>query len=176
MGLTSIYPRARTSQGFQGGYITTLNHETFMKQALKLAEAAAQIGEVPVGALVVSPHGEILGAGHNLRETHQSAIGHAEIQAIQAANKNLGTWRLEGCTLYATLEPCPMCAGAIWASRIAKVVYGAKDPKAGYCDSLHQLGQNQQLNHRFEVLGGVLEKECALILKDFFQKLRALKS
>lgn len=147
-----------------------------MKQALQLAYKAAELKEVPVGAIVVDPSGQVLGHGFNQREQRQSALRHAELLAIEEANQKRGSWRLEDCTLYVTLEPCPMCAGAIWASRISHVVYGAKDPKSGYCESLHQLGQDPKLNHRFETISGILEEECSLVLKAFFKKLRASKN
>ncbi len=143
-----------------------------MKQALILAGKAAQMKEVPVGALVVSSDGEIIGEGYNQKETSQSALAHAEVLAIKQACEKLGSWRLKGCTLYVTLEPCPMCSGAIWASQLGQVVFGAYDPKTGYLSSLHKLGEDQKLNHRFESVGGVLENECSQILKGFFKNLR----
>ncbi|MCO5113015.1 MAG: nucleoside deaminase [Bdellovibrionaceae bacterium] len=143
-----------------------------MEQALELAQKAAALGEVPVGALIVDPQGEVLGTGYNLKESQQTATRHAEILAIEAANQKLGSWRLEGCTLYVTLEPCPMCTGAIWASRLQQVIYGASDPKSGYCHSLYELGKDSRLNHRFEAQGGILEEACSQILKDFFKTLR----
>lgn len=152
--------------------VTTENHETFMEQALQLAKKASEQNEVPVGALIVSPKGDVIGQGYNLREQSQSATRHAELVAIEQANATTGSWRLEGCTLYVTLEPCPMCAGAIWASRISKVVFGATDPKSGYCQSLHALGEDQRLNHRFEVKSGVLQEQCSNLLKEFFKSLR----
>lgn len=147
-----------------------------MKQALRLAQIAADNNEVPVGALVVDKDGNIIGQGFNQKETSHSALAHAEMLAIEQACQKLGTWRLHGCTLYVTLEPCPMCSGAIWASQLDQVVFGAYDLKTGYTHSLYQLGDDQKLNHQFKSLGGILETECSQILKDFFKKLRNLKS
>jgi len=145
--------------------------ERMMRRALELAQQAIDFGEVPVGALVA--RGEsIVAQAFNLRETLHDATAHAERIAITLAGRSLGSWRLEGCTLYVTLEPCPMCAGAIVASRIPRVVYGAADPKAGACDSLFQLATDPRLNHRAEVRGGVLARECGEILTRFFQQRR----
>jgi tRNA(adenine34) deaminase len=142
-----------------------------MRRALELAQQAIDFGEVPVGALVA--RGEsIVAQAFNLRETLHDATAHAERIAITLAGRSLGSWRLEGCTLYVTLEPCPMCAGAIVASRLPRVVYGAADPKAGACDSLFQLATDPRLNHRAEVRGGVLARECGEILTRFFQQRR----
>jgi tRNA(adenine34) deaminase len=143
-----------------------------MKQALALAEKAAQMNEVPVGAIIVDSLGQIIAEGFNQKEAKHSALAHAEIMAIEQACQKLSTWRLHGCTLIVTLEPCPMCSGAIWASQLDKVVFGAFDPKTGYTSSLYKLGEDQKLNHRFESVGGVLESECSEILKVFFRKLR----
>lgn len=142
-----------------------------MHEALKLAGAAAQIGEVPVGAVVVFK-GEVVGRGQNRRESEKQATHHAEILAIEEACRQLGRWRLESCTLYVTLEPCVMCAGAIVNSRIERVVYGAKDPKGGAVESLYQILSDSRLNHRPEVLGGVLASDCGQILSDFFRERR----
>lgn len=143
-----------------------------MKQALLLAQKALSLNEVPVGALIVDPKDNIIGQAWNLREQQQMATQHAEILAIEQACRHLNSWRLEGCRLYVTLEPCPMCAGAIWASRLEHVIFGAIDPKSGFCQSLYEMGKHPKLNHRFESLGGVLEKECSEILKNFFKGLR----
>jgi tRNA(adenine34) deaminase len=148
------------------------NHEDYMNQALQLAEKARDLGEVPVGAVVVTLDGRIVGRGYNQKEGLQSAIAHAEIMAIKEACETLKSWRLTGCTLYVTLEPCPMCSGAIWASQIGTVVFGASDLKTGYLKSLHQVGEDSRLNHRFETIGGILENECSQILKQFFKELR----
>lgn len=144
--------------------------ERWMREALCLAREAAAEGEVPVGAVIVKD-GAIIAAGRNRRETDKQALAHAEIEAIGAACAVLGGWRLFGCTLYVTLEPCPMCAGAIINSRIDRVVYGAPDPKAGSCGSLIDLFE-LPYNHRPTVERGVLEDECAAVLKDFFKSLR----
>ena len=142
----------------------------FMTEALKLAKLAAEKGEIPVGAVVVRD-GEIVGRGYNLRENKKNAAAHAEILAIEEACSAVGDWRLKGCTLYVTLEPCPMCAGAIVNSRIDKVVYGARDSAAGCCGSLINFNA-YPFNHAFSIKGGVCEEECVSILKDFFENKR----
>ncbi len=141
-----------------------------MREALALAKKAFELGEVPVGAVAVWD-GEIVGRGMNLRETDKNALRHAEIMAIDEACKKLGGWRLWKCDLYVTLEPCPMCAGAIINSRVRKLVYGAKDPKAGSCGSIANLFEIPY-NHKPEVVSGVLEEECSYLLSEFFTKLR----
>ncbi len=143
-----------------------------MQRALELARAAAARGEVPVGAVVVRD-GQIVGEGANAREQANDALRHAEMDAIGAACKKLGTWRLTGCTLYVTLEPCLMCAGAIWQARLDKVVYGATDPKAGAMGSLYKIHEDARLNHRLPVETGVLADECGQILKDYFKAKRS---
>lgn len=145
--------------------------QQMMHEALRLAGAAAQIGEVPVGAVVVFK-GEVVGRGQNRRESEKQATHHAEILAIKEACSKLGRWRLEGCTLYVTLEPCVMCAGAIVNSRLERVVYGARDSKGGAVESLYQILSDSRLNHRPEVLGGVLAPDCGQILSDFFRERR----
>lgn len=149
-------------------------HEEFMKAAIEEARKAELLGEVPIGAVVVKG-GEIISRGHNLRETSQNPITHAEILAIQAAAEQIGSFRLEDCTLYVTLEPCVMCSGAIVMSRVPTVVYGARDPKGGTVDSLMHLLNEPSFNHRAEVISGVLEEECSTMLKTFFKNLRANK-
>jgi tRNA(adenine34) deaminase len=144
-----------------------------MKQALILAKLAADHNEVPVGALIVGSEGQIVAEAYNKKESKKSALAHAELLAIEQACQKLGTWRLHGCTLYVTLEPCPMCSGAIWASQIDGVVFGAYDTKTGFTDSLYKLGEDQRLNHRYQSTGGILEDECREILQDFFKKLRS---
>lgn len=144
-----------------------------MKAALRLAQKAADEGEVPVGAVVVC-EGKIVGRGRNRRETRKNALHHAEIEAIKKACKKLGGWRLHKCDLYVTLEPCPMCAGAIINARIKTVFFGAPDPKAGSCGTLTNLF-TLPYNHQPAVVAGVLEDECAKILKTFFQELRRKK-
>ena len=147
--------------------------KVFMSEALRLAEFAAQFGEIPVGAVVVRD-GEIIGRGYNQRETKKSAILHAEIIAIEEACRTVGDWRLTGCTLYVTLEPCPMCSGAIVNSRIDRVVFGATDRMAGCCGSLINFN-SYPFNHSFEIENGICEDQCQKILKDFFEKRRNKK-
>ena len=142
----------------------------FMEQALALAREAAREGEVPVGCVIVRK-GEIVGRGRNRREVNKSALAHAEVEAIAQANRTLGGWRLWECTLYVTLEPCPMCAGAILNARIPRVVYGARDEKYGACRSVCSLF-DMNFNHHPEVECGVREAECGELLTEFFQKLR----
>ena len=144
--------------------------EVFMKEALVLAREAADAGEVPVGCVIVR-NGEIVGRGRNRREGDKSALAHAELEAIQDACRRLGGWRLWECTLYVTLEPCPMCAGAIVNARIPRVVYGASDAKCGAVQSVCSLF-DMKFNHHPAVESGVLEAECAALLTEFFQKLR----
>lgn len=144
--------------------------EAYMRQALALAAEAAAEGEVPVGAVVVY-NGEVIGTGRNRREVGKNALAHAEIEAIDMACRTRGGWRLFGCDLYVTLEPCPMCAGAIINSRIDHVYYGAADPKAGSCGSVVSLF-DLPYNHKPALTGGVLADECAAVLRDFFAKLR----
>lgn len=145
----------------------------WMRRALEEADLAASKGEVPVGCVIVSAAGELLGAGHNLRETDEDPTAHAEIIAMREASRVLGSWRLEGATLYVTLEPCVMCAGAMVNARIARLVYGADDPKAGAGGSLYSIGDDVRLNHRFPTTRGVLAEECADRLRRFFASLRA---
>ena len=147
-----------------------LDHNTYMSMALELAREAAAEGEVPVGCVIVRGN-EVVGRGRNHRERDKSALSHAEIEAISEACKNLGGWRLWECTLYVTLEPCAMCAGAILSARIPRVVYGASDKKFGAVRSVCNLF-SMEFNHHPEVESGVMEEECALLLKDFFQNLR----
>ena len=147
-----------------------MTHEAYMEQALLLAREAAACGEVPVGCVIVHD-GRIIGRGRNRREEKQAVSSHAEMEAMAQANAALGTWRLEDCDLYVTLEPCPMCAGAIINARIPRVVFGAPDPKAGSCGSVTDLFA-LPYNHRPACEGGVLEEECAQLLRDFFRALR----
>lgn len=142
----------------------------YMQIALQLAREAAEEGEVPVGAVVVRD-GEIIGRGRNRREVNKNALAHAELEAIHNACTHLGGWQLVGCTLYVTLEPCPMCAGAIINSRIERVVLGAMNPKAGSCGSLVNLF-DLPYNHRPEIVSGVCGEECSALLKNFFRSLR----
>ena len=150
-----------------------MTHEDYMRQAIALARACILDGDVPVGCIVVSPGGEIVGRGRNRREADHRATAHAEIEAIEEACTALGCWRLEGCTLYVTLEPCPMCAGAIINSRISAVRYGAKEDKSGCCGSVLNLFE-ERFNHRPRVYGGLLEAECRGLLEEFFQDLRKI--
>ena len=142
-----------------------------MAEALSLAEQAARLGEVPVGAVVVH-EGKVIAVGHNRRESDQDFAAHAEFLAMREATRVLGTWRLTGCTVYVTLEPCPMCAGAMVLSRIDRCVYGATDPKGGFCGTLADLSCWPGLNHEFEVKGGVMGQESSEALKRFFRELR----
>ena len=143
-----------------------------MKQALELAKRAAELGEVPVGALVVdNASGEVISRAHNLRENNKIATAHAEVLAIEEACRNRGGWRLSGCTLYVTLEPCPMCAGAIVNSRIDRVVFGAEDMLAGCCGSVINFN-SYPFNHAFSLTKGVCEDECKELLKRFFENKR----
>ena len=144
--------------------------EKFMKAALRLAKKSAEEGEVPVGCVIVCD-GKIVGRGRNRRETKKTALSHAEIEAIGKACKKLGGWRLHRCDLYVTLEPCPMCAGAIITARIKRVYYGADDPKAGSCGSLINLF-DVAYNHKPEIVRGVLQEECSGTLTEFFRELR----
>jgi tRNA(adenine34) deaminase len=152
-------------------------HEEIMKLALREAERALEAGEVPVGAVVIhrgSPDGagRVIGSAYNQREQLRDPTAHAEMIAITQAAGALGSWRLSDCTLYVTLEPCPMCAGAIVLARLPRVVYGAADPKAGAVASLYQLVDDPRLNHRAEVVAGVLAEPCGKILSRFFQQKR----
>jgi tRNA(adenine34) deaminase len=150
-----------------------LPHEHFMTLALQQAAAAAEIDEVPVGALVVRGQ-RIIGAAHNLCQQLRDPTAHAEMMAITQAAEAIGDWRLEDCVLYATLEPCPMCAGAILQARIPVVVFGATDPKGGAVTSMFEMLSDSRLNHRCEIIQGVLDRPCGQILTDFFQAKRKL--
>ena len=143
----------------------------FMQRALDEARAALESEDVPVGAVVVH-EGHIIGRGHNQREMLQDPTAHAEMLALTAAADYLGRWRLEGCTIYVTLEPCAMCAGALVLGRIERLVYGASDDKAGACGSLFDIPRDQRLNHNIETVGGVLADPSAQLLRDFFRRRR----
>jgi tRNA(adenine34) deaminase len=145
-----------------------------MKEAILEAKKAEELNEVPIGAVVVMD-GKIISRAHNLREMNQSAIAHAELLAIDKECQEAGSWRLEGATLYVTLEPCAMCSGAIILSRIKRVVYGASDPKGGCAGTFMNLLQDQRFNHQSNVTKGILEEECGLLLKEFFRGLRERK-
>ncbi|MGX4582785.1 tRNA adenosine(34) deaminase TadA [Paenibacillus chitinolyticus] len=146
-------------------------HEKWMREAMLEADKAKELMEVPIGAVIVRG-GEIIGRGHNLRETSLDPTAHAEIIAIREASEKLGAWRLLDCRLYVTLEPCPMCAGAIVQSRVPQVIYGTPDPKAGCAGTLMNLLQEERFNHCVDVISGILQPECASQLTDFFRELR----
>jgi tRNA(adenine34) deaminase len=146
----------------------------WMLRALEMASQAAVADEVPIGAIILDPKCRVIGAAYNQREQLRDPTAHAEMIAITQAADAMGDWRLEGCTLYVTLEPCPMCAGAILLARIPRVVYGAMDPKAGACHSLYQLLDDPRLNHRCEVTGGVLADRAGAMLSQFFREKRSL--
>ncbi len=143
-----------------------------MRAAIDEARRAEALGEVPVGAVLVAGD-HIVSRGHNLRERAQDPTAHAELIALRAAAARLRTWRLTGLTVYVTLEPCPMCAGALVNARVDRVVWGARDPKAGATETLYTIGSDERLNHRFEVEGGVLAQDCGGLLSDFFGRIRA---
>lgn len=147
----------------------------WMREALELARQAQSIGEIPIGGVVVhEPTARIVGRGYNRRETDNDPTAHAEILALRQAGQSFGHWRLLDCTLFVTLEPCPMCAGALVNARIPRLVYGCDDPKAGAVKTMFQLCEDSRLNHRVEVLSGVLAAECAQILQEFFRVQREL--
>lgn len=145
-----------------------------MRLALEEAEKARALDEVPIGAVIVR-QGVVIGAGYNQRETKQNALSHAEVEAIFAACRRTGAWRLNDTTLYVTLEPCLMCAGAIYQARITRVVFGAYDAKAGCMGSLYRIHEDTRLNHRLPVVGGILEAECGGLLTEFFRQRRSAK-
>jgi tRNA(adenine34) deaminase len=149
-----------------------LDDAAWMAQALGEADAAGVLGEVPVGCVVIHEDGTELGRGHNSRESHADPTAHAEMIAVRAAASRVGGWRLAGATAYVTLEPCAMCAGALVLARVARVVYGCADPKAGAVTTMFGVGTDPRLNHRFAVTAGVLERECAERLQSFFARLR----
>jgi tRNA(adenine34) deaminase len=150
----------------------SVDDERFMREALREAERAATAGEVPVGCVLVRA-GEVIARGRNLREAALDPSAHAELVALRSAAARLRSWRLLDVTCYATLEPCPMCAGALVNARVARLVYGCDDPKAGAVRTLYSIGQDPRLNHRFELSAGVLAEECAQQLSSFFAELRA---
>ncbi|WP_291801977.1 tRNA adenosine(34) deaminase TadA [Cellulomonas sp.] len=147
----------------------------WMTAAIDEARAALASGDVPVGAVVVGPDGEVVGRGHNARERDHDPTAHAEVVALRAASVRLGRWRLDDCTLVVTLEPCVMCAGATVLARVPRLVLGAWDPKAGACGSQWDVVRDRRLNHRVEVVGGVLEDECGALLREFFEERRAVR-
>ncbi|MCP1357448.1 tRNA adenosine(34) deaminase TadA [Aneurinibacillus migulanus] len=148
-----------------------MNDEYYMGLAIAEARKAEALGEVPIGAVIVKD-GQVVGRGYNLRETAKDPLAHAELIAIKEASETMGGWRLIGATLYVTLEPCPMCAGAIVQARVPRIVYGAMDPKAGCAGSLMNLLQEERFNHQVEMIQGVREEECSELLKNFFRSLR----
>lgn len=145
----------------------------YMNQAIIEAKLAASLGEAPVGAVIVDKNGKIIAKAHNLRETTKDATAHAEIVAIREACEKLKSWRLNDCSIYVTLEPCPMCAGAILAARFKRLIYGAMDVKMGAVESLFALLSHEKLNHKVEIRAGVLEDECREILREFFGNRRS---
>jgi tRNA(adenine34) deaminase len=148
------------------------NDELYMRMALAEARAAARAGEVPIGAVVVCGD-VVISRGRNRRESDADPTAHAELVAVREAARALGRWRLSGCTVYVTLEPCPMCAGALHAARVSRCVYGAVDPKAGALGTLYDIASDERLNHRYEVTAGVLADESTALLREFFSALRA---
>ncbi len=155
--------------------VSGLREEYFMREALKEAEKAAQEGEVPIGAVVVGPSGEIIGRGYNQPIGLCDPTAHAEIIALRKAAKHLGNYRLLDCEMYVTLEPCPMCAGALVYARLKRLVFGAHDPKAGACGSVYNIVQDKRLNHQLEVDGGLLAEECRALLQAFFKSRRGAR-
>lgn len=151
-----------------------MDHQQYMREAIKEAKKAEAMDEVPIGAVVVY-QGQVIGRGHNLRESTHDPTAHAEIIAIRQAAQMMKSWRLEECSLYVTLEPCPMCAGAILQSRIERVIYGATDPKAGCAGTLFNLLQDSRFNHQTEVILGIEQETCRQLLTNFFQMLRQRK-
>ena len=148
-----------------------MEHEEYMEQALALAHESMREGEVPVGCVIVDPAGRVVGRGRNRRETEKNALAHAELEAIHEACRNLGDWRLYGCSLYVTLEPCPMCAGAIINARIGRVFYGAKDENTGSCGSVINLFM-ENYGHCPQIVGGILGQKCGEVLTGFFKNVR----
>ena len=148
-----------------------MDEERFMREAIKQAKKAASMDEVPIGCVIVY-EGRIIARGYNRRMTDKTALAHAELTAIRKANKIIGDWRLDGCDMYITLEPCQMCAGAIVQSRIARVFIGAMNPKAGCAGSIFNLLEEDRFNHKCIVERGILQEECSSLLKEFFKKLR----
>ena len=150
------------------------DQEHYMKEAIRQAKKARNLEEVPIGCVIVCD-GKIIARGYNRRNTDKNTLSHAELNAIKKASKKLGDWRLEGCTMYVTLEPCQMCAGALMQSRIDRVVIGSMNPKAGCAGSVLNLLEMDGFNHKVEVIRGVLQEECSTMLSDFFRELREKK-
>ena len=147
-------------------------NEKYMREALKQAKKAMAIGEAPMGCVIVCD-GKIVGRGYNKRNTNKTTLAHAELIAIDKASRKLGDWRLEGCDMYVTLEPCQMCSGAIVQSRMDRVIIGAMNPKAGCAGSILNILQMEEFNHQVEIIRGVMEEECSQVLQEFFRALRA---
>jgi tRNA(adenine34) deaminase len=150
----------------------TDNDRKFILLAIEQAQLAGSMGEVPIGAVITDKDNNLISSGYNLRESNHDPTAHAEIIAIKKASQKLSSWRLDGATLYVTIEPCPMCMGAIVLSRINRLVFGARDPKAGSVFSLYNIGTDNKLNHNVEVKEGVCEIECSNLLREFFKTLR----
>ena len=150
------------------------DQERYMKEAIRQAKKARALEEVPIGCVIVC-NGQIIARGYNRRNMDKNTLSHAELNAIKKASKKLGDWRLEGCTMYVTLEPCQMCAGALMQSRIDRVVIGSMNPKAGCAGSVLNLLEMDGFNHKVEVIRGVLQEECSIMLSDFFRELREKK-
>ena len=148
------------------------NDKKFMLLAIEQAQLAGSIGEVPIGAIIIDKDTNLVSSGYNLRERNHDPTAHAEIIAIKKASQKLKSWRLEGTTLYVTIEPCPMCMGAIILARVDRLVFGARDPKAGGVFSVYNIGTDNKLNHNLEIREGVCETECSNLLKEFFKTLR----
>lgn len=151
-----------------------MDHEYYMKEAIRQARKAEKLMEVPIGCVIVY-EGKIIARGYNRRNTDKNTLSHAEMNAIRKASKKLGDWRLEGCTMYVTLEPCQMCSGAIVQSRIDEVVIGCMNPKAGCAGSVLNLLEVQEFNHQVTITQGILEEECSQMMSSFFRKLREMK-
>jgi tRNA(adenine34) deaminase len=152
--------------------MTKNEDERFMRLAIEQARIAGRMGEVPIGAVITDGEDKVISSGYNLREAGNDPTGHAEIIAIKKAGEALGSWRLEGSVLYVTIEPCLMCMGAIILARIKRLVFGARDPKAGAVFSVYEIGNDRRLNHTVEVTEGICAEECSALLKDFFKTLR----
>ena len=152
--------------------MTKNDDEKFMRLAIEQAQIAGRMGEVPIGAVITDGSGNIVSSGYNLREAGNDPTAHAEVIAIRKAGEVFGSWRLEGATLYVTIEPCLMCLGAVILARIGRLVFGARDPKAGAVFSVYDIGNDCRLNHTVEVAEGVCTEECSSLLKDFFKTLR----
>lgn len=170
-----IKKRQREAEAERLRLLQEKKDEKYMRAALRLAAKAAELGEVPIGCVIVHQD-RIIGRGYNRRNTDKSTLSHAEIIAIKKASKALGDWRLEDCTLYVTLEPCQMCAGAIVQARVTRVVMGCMNPKAGCGGSVLNILEMPEFNHQASVTRGILEEECSRVLSDFFQSLRTKKS